>query len=282
MRNDLYQSKPQHEISYFVNARQKTYLTTTEIYIPNNPYEKLEDGYELSDVTPTLSGVPTPTSAEDKEERTARRAKLAVKDIALSNMFELFATFTFKANRYDADACKDKLNGWLKRQRKHDKDFQYVIVPEFHKRCEECVNERVVQCLHHDRPKALHFHALMHGYTEKLGRSINPKTNKPLVKSRRRVFYFPSYTLGHSEVYYIGDTDEDRIRTSFYLLKYIQKEMPAFKNKKRYWASRGLKRPIAIDNPEEWYMLYTPDSARTTEYGMYLFFNNDRIQIFLP
>lgn len=263
MESRPYKSKTKDEISYFVNARQKTYKYSTEIYIPNNPYEKIEEGYEQSDRRIT-SGSPNPTSEEDKQERSKRRAYTAVKDIALSNVFELFATFTFKEGRDNPDLCKQKMNGWLKRQRKYDKSFQYVIVSEFHK-----------------DGKSLHFHALISGYGGRLVRATNPKTGNPLVKGRRKVYDFPNYTLGHSEVYEIGETEEDRIRSGFYLLKYIKKEMPSFKNKKRYWSSRGLNKPITIENPEEWYFAFTPDHLIETEYGKFLFFDNKRIEIFL-
>jgi hypothetical protein len=188
-----------------------------------------------------------------------------MKDIVLCNVFNMFVTFTFKDGRDNPELCKSKMNGWLKRQRKIDKAFQYIIVPEFH-----------------GDGKSLHFHALVNGYGGKVVRVVNPKTGRPLVKKRRQVYDFPSYTLGHSEVYYIGETEEDRIKSGFYLLKYIKKEMPEFENKKRYWSSRGLEKPLTVENPEEWYFAITPDHAFKTEYGQFLFFDNKRIEIFLP
>lgn len=281
MSDKLYKPKQKHEISYFVNARQKTYLNRTEIYIPDDPYEKLAEGYELpSDYR--SSGTPIPTSEEDKIERSRRRTYIAVKDIAFSNTFELFATFTFRTNRFDDEASRQKMIGWLKRQRKHDKSFQYLVISELHKRCEECVDTKQNTCLHHDRPKALHYHALIAGYKGKLVRAINSRTGKPLAKRRRKVYDFPSFTLGNSEVYIIGDTDEDRIKSGFYLLKYLKKDMTSFKSKKRYWASRGLNKTIVIENPDEWYLRVTPDHYFETPHGKYLFFDNKRIEEFLP
>lgn len=265
MTNKPYKPKSKEEISYFINARQKTYLNSTEIYLPNNPYEKLEDGYELSNKQSTTNTLPSTTSEEVKLERSRRRTYTAVKDLALSNIFELFATFTFKAGREDAELCRQKMNGWLKRQRKKDKAFQYLIVSELHK-----------------DGVSLHFHALMSGYTGPMVRAINPKTGRPLIKRHRKVYDFPNYTLGHVDVYIIGDTEEDRIRSGFYLLKYIKKDMPVFKNKKRYWSSRGLNKPLTIENPEEWYLAVTPDHLIETPYGKFLFFDNKRIEIFLP
>lgn len=281
MKNKPYKSKQKQDISYFVNARQKTYRGTTEIYIPDDPYEKLEEGYELSRDRQSSSS-PIPTSEEDKLERSKRRTYIAVKDIALSNIFELFVTFTFKANRFDDEESRRKMVGWLKRQRKQDKSFQYLIVSELHKRCEECVETKNIICLHHDRPKALHFHALISGYRGELIRALNPHTGKPMVKKRRKVYDFPNFTLGNSEIYIIGDTEEDRIKSGFYLLKYLKKDMPTFKSKKRYWSSRGLDRPLVIENPEEWYLVIMPDHYFETPHGRYFFFDNKRIEIFLP
>lgn len=281
MSNNAYEPKQKQDISYFVNARQKTYLGTTEIYIPHDPYEKLEEGYELSKDYHSSSST-APTSEEDKLERSKRRTYISVKDIALSNIFELFATFTFKANRYDDEESRKKMVGWLKRQRKHDKSFQYLIVSELHKRCKECVDSKNMICTHSDRPKALHFHALIAGYKGNLIRALNPYTGKSLVKKHRKVYDFPNFTLGNSEIYTIGDTEEDRIKSGFYLLKYLKKDMPTFKSKKRYWSSRGLNKPLTIENPEEWYFAVTPDHYFETPHGKYLFFDNKRIEIFLP
>lgn len=280
MNPDHYRPRSRSEVSYFVNARQKTLKYSTEIYIPYKAYEKICDGYELSKKK-TTSGDTRPTLQYEKEDRSARRARVAVKDLALCNSFELFATFTFKANRFNADISRNKLNGWLKRRRKIDKNFQYIIVPELHKRCEGCIKNKIKICVHSDRPKALHFHALIHGYTGELVRSVWPD-GSPMVKKRRKVYNFPNYTLGICEVYKIGKTEQDRVRVSFYLLKYIRKEMPCFKNKKRFWSSRGLARPQIIENPEEWYLGIIPDHMLEVEYGKYLYFDNKRIKNFLP
>src|SRR5690606_9979511 len=101
------------------------------------------------------------------------------------------------------------------------------------------------------------------------------------VKRNRKVYDFPNYTLGHSEVYVIGATEEDRIKSGFYLLKYVKKSMPVFKNKKRYWASRGLVKPLTIENHEEWYFGVTPDHLIETDFSNFLFSDNKRIPNFL-
>jgi len=72
------------------------------------------------------------------------------------------------------------------------------------------------------------------------------------------------------------------IKSGFYLTKYLRKDMPSFSNKKRYWASRGLNKPFTIDNPQEWYLAVTPDHIVDSPYGKFLYFDNKRIDIFLP
>src|SRR5690606_24732216 len=150
------------------------------------------------------------------------------------------------SDRFNDESSRRKLMGWFKRQRKQDKKFQYIAVSELHTKCEECAENKTKHCLHDTRPKALHFHALISNYGGKVARSINPKNGQPLIKRRRKVYHFPNYTLGNNEVYKIGETNEDQIATTFYLLKYIRKELPTFKSKKRYWASRGLNRPLTF------------------------------------
>lgn len=262
---DLFIKKRQAEISYTVWARAKIYRTSTEIYIPNKPFDKNIAGYEPASPIVTGARQVMVTSEEDKLDRSIRRTYISVKDIFMCNAFDLFATFTFKSDRSDIKKCKAKMSGWLKRQRKADKSFQYVIVPEFHK-----------------DGISLHFHALIKNYSGALVRAYNPRSHKPLVKKRRQVWDFPNYTLGHSEVYVIGETDNDKTASGFYLLKYVRKDMPVFESKKRYWASRGLDKPLIIENPEKWYLVMDPIKTIDNDYGRFMYFDNSHVDIFLP
>ena len=70
----------------------------------------------------------------------------------------------------------------------------------------------------------------------------------------------------------------DQIKTSFYLMKYIRKDMPIFVNKRRYWSSKTLAKPVTIENPEEWYLLYFPDKVIEIANGKLLYFDNERIE----
>jgi len=279
---DLFRKMPEAEIAHTVFAIAKVHTNVTEVYIPRKPIEKHEPGFEVVERL-TRSGKPKPiTDKDDLIDRSVRRTRTAIKDIFLNNTFDLFATFTFKEDRANIEKCKAKMSGWLKRQRIADKAFQYVIVPEFHKRCIECANLKQASCPHDDRTKPIHFHALIKNYGGDLKRAINPKTRNPLIKRRRKVWDFPSYTLGHSEVYVIGETEQDKIASGFYLLKYVRKDMPLFANKRRYWSSLGLDKPLVIDNPEKWYLVMEPEKAFEADFGKILYFENKKIDIFLP
>lgn len=74
-------------------------------------------------------------SASDNLGRAKRRARSAVRDIALSNDFSHFVTFTLdraKVDRYDMTAVVKKLNVWLD-NRVRRQGLKYVLVPELHK-----------------------------------------------------------------------------------------------------------------------------------------------------
>lgn len=154
--------------------------------------------------------------------RSIFRTKTTISDIVLCNEFDLFATFTFKSDRQDIDKCKRKMQDWLKSQQKFHGKFSYIIVPEFHK----------------DK-KSLHFHALMKNYTGKLtdsGKKIN----------NRKAYNFAGYEKGWSSAVYIDNVE----KVSSYVKKYITKEMVNTFGKKRYWCSKGLKRPELIYNTD--------------------------------
>ncbi len=157
---------------------------------------------------------------EEAERNSLWRSKTNFMDIALSNEFDLFPTFTFAKDRYDIDLLKRRMGYWLNNQRLLHGNFKYLIVPEYHE------------------DGALHFHALLGGYDGDVQSS-------GIFKGGREVFNIKSYRAGHTEAYKI-----DNLRkTAAYLAKYLTKDMPKFKGKQRYWCSNGLLRPIKVVNP---------------------------------
>lgn len=168
-----------------------------------------------------------------------RRTKTVISDLMLCNHFDMFATFTFNGDeknrlrygyavtdRSDTTQVKAKMSKWLKNQRELHGKFEYLIVPEFHK-----------------KQNALHFHALMKGYKGNL-------SSTKIRQGGRTVYNLKGYRLGHSTVVKIGDSEEDYRKVASYIKKYITKDMPLFDNKKRYWCSKELTRPEKISNVE--------------------------------
>lgn len=65
----------------------------------------------------SLGTSPKPVSDEQYEtdvERSIRRTRKKIKDYVLCNEFGLFATFTFREDRYDVDRCKTRMARWEK------------------------------------------------------------------------------------------------------------------------------------------------------------------------
>jgi len=185
----------------------------------------------------------TEEDPEETEKHSRWRAKTKIIDLALANEFDLFPTFTFKENRYDVDALKRQMSVWLNNQRVIRGPFRYIIVPEYHKRCEDCVNTNNDPCSHPDAPKAIHFHALFGGYEG----NLVDRGHKD--KHGRTKYDIDSFQLGISTAIKIDPSLDDRMSVAGYVSKYMTKEMPKFHGKQRYWRSNGLLLPVKILNP---------------------------------
>lgn len=233
------------ETYYDVLASAKIYPNHVRVFIPSYPYQKkipfmeeIVDGLEVEDWP---SRIIDPNS-EDNLERSVRKTKTLISDYVLCTEFDLFATFTFspkKSDRFNPDLVKLQMASWLKNQKFRNGKFPYLIVPEFHA-----------------DGKALHFHALFKGYTGELVDA--GKTSKG-----RKLFHFKSYTLGFNSAVKIDNID----KVSSYVKKYITKDMPQFRGKRRFWSSHNLAKPILVDNPDDWYMHVKPKDVFENEYG---------------
>lgn len=242
---NIIKDKTELEVSFEVRAKASYYPSQTIVYIPNRPFTKIKNLYELANKnTKPKKGK---QNVEDIE-RSIRRTKKNIKDYALCNAFELFATFTFSPektkDRADVATVKKQMSNWLKNQNKRSGKFGYLIVPEFHK-----------------DGKSLHFHALLTGYKGKLTPSGTRIHNRP-------AYNFKSYKLGHNSAVFIDDIS----KVSSYVRKYITKDMPLFPGKHRFWCSKGLKLPQVEYNPPEWYLAQTPDWSYQSDYGLTLCF----------
>lgn len=157
---------------------------------------------------------------DSAKKRSMRRTKQVVYDIAKSNDWEYFMTFTFnpeKVDRYSFDECSVKFSNWLKNMRKNCTKLKYIVVPELHK------------------DGAWHFHGLFMN-VDGLEFIDGGK------RYRGRVVYnVGKYKFGWTEAIAL----DGRPNVCTYLTKYYTKKM--FENtrgKKRYWASRNCNRPM--------------------------------------
>lgn len=146
-------------------------------------------------------------------------------DIARSNRWEWFLTFTFSpeySDRYDYGECSGKLSQWLRNMKKRGcPDMKYLVVPEQHK------------------DGAWHFHGL---FSDCAGMKF--ESSGKYDKSGKLVYNVGRYNWGFTTATAVGDTG----KASSYLCKYVTKELvTATPGKKRYWCSRNCARPVVED-----------------------------------
>lgn len=217
--------QPEYAIYELVQSYIKQYPDHARLIRFDSPIQTRIGGYEL--INPE-SAKPTLRQKEFISSDSLRKTKRTISDIILCNQFDLFCTFTFdpkKVDRYNSEVCKRTMSKWLNNQREIHGNFNYLIVPEWHKDL-----------------KALHFHALFKDYRGKLAESNVKKTTK----TSRKIYNINSYRSGFSTAVKIDNHE----KVSSYIKKYITKDMPLFPGRKRYWCSTGLTRPLTIRNPQ--------------------------------
>lgn len=248
------------DAKYLVHAKATYYPDFVRVWIPNQPYLRQYEGYESkatggSIVDDSDEGYDL---YESNEERSLRRTRKAIKDYALCNDFDLFATFTLADDRFNDDRSKKRLATWFKNQRDRNGKFKYIVVAERHKN------------------GALHFHALIGGYTGRLVYGINPHNGEYIPDGRGEfVRNFDEYKLGINSAKVI-DSKESKTKTAYYLQKYINKDMVIVFGHNRYWASKGLRKPVTIDNPEPFYKSVEADRHWVVDHGTALEFDRNK------
>lgn len=189
---------------------------------PNNMYKVTIFNNPLVIPRPKLGHKPNRNSDQPSDksiEESLRRTRTTIFDYALSNNFSYFVTFTFnpkKVDRYSIESTSNIMKYWLNRQKKRSPNFAYVIVPEFHK------------------DGAIHFHALIRDYNAEL-KSTN------VFQNGKRVYNLTGFTAGFTNAQKL---DDDQTKAAAYLTKYITKDMINRFNKRRYWASKNLHKPV--------------------------------------
>lgn len=257
---------PITEISaqYKVHISATHFKDTTNIYIPTNPFDKLIPGMQLVKQAKLITKLKKDAEANEQNlDRSLRRSIQRCKHIIRCNDFDWFVTFTFAHDRYDVDKCRRRMETWLENRKKRDGHFEYVIVIEYHE------------------DGAPHFHALLQGYTGKIVPSIHPRTGKQIKKKRRLVFDLPGYTHGFVYAYKCDTTQKDKQVLEYYLNKlekYLNKEKAPLNGKKRFWYTRGLKKPVKEDNPTWYSDDMKPIWETENEWGVTKIFTNEQVE----
>lgn len=201
---------------------RKFVVSTGEI-CPHNRTIMWDNPFDDSDYT----FVQNMGNEEINLQRSLRRSKNEIYDIARSNKWEWFFTLTFnpdKVDSYDYSECTRKLSVWLMNMRKKCPNMMYLVVPEMHK------------------SGRWHFHGLFAGVDNLVF------VNSGKCDKKGKVIYnVDSYRLGFSTATKIKSLD----KVSNYIGKYITKELCTItKGKKRYWSSRNVQKPIITDTLE--------------------------------
>lgn len=199
----------------------------------------------------------------DNVLRAVRRAKVKLRDYALSTHFDWFVTLTLDAsriNRYDDAEVVRRMSQWCSNQVKR-RGLAYLLVPERHK------------------DGAVHFHGFFNGALEAVdsGTVIPPEGGKPrrphsdaqradwLARGGHVVYNLPAWTWGYTTA--IG-LYGDYAKAVGYVCKYVGKQqrdgLPARIGGRWYYSGGALNTPEII---------YTRDTAEelAAEEGVYQF-----------
>lgn len=203
-----------------VNNITKEYPDMYKVVIYHEPHvfvhndrAKKRDSESVEDYVPTYSSL--------------SRTRTLIKDLILCNDFELFCTFTFDPKKIDSfnyNTVYGAMSRWLHHQQTKSREknisFFYLIVPEQHK------------------SGRWHFHALISGYTGAL------KDSGLKTTSLRPIYNITSFRSGYTTAVPV----DSREGVAEYVSKYITKEFIQMFNRKRFFCSRGLKRPVKSIN----------------------------------
>ncbi len=167
-------------------------------------------------------------------EVSLKRTRKKVYDYARSNDWDWFVTFTFNSklvDRYNYDACVEKLSKWFNNLRRSSPGLSYLVVPEQHK------------------DGAFHFHGLFSGLDDSqivwTGRYVVKRVcssgRSKFVRTKEKIYRIGSYRLG----WMTATRVKEKEKVTSYITKYITKDMlNGLYGRKRYWASRNLLLPV--------------------------------------
>lgn len=210
------------------NARIKTFETAKQVTI----YSKSFTRDETESKTQKNKNLRKDYINKDRTEQeeinckniSIKQTKNHIYDIARANIWDWFITLTFdrqKKDSSDYDLVVSTLKDFLQYIRKYYcPNLKYLIVPELHADGEH-----------------YHFHGLL-ANCEGINFVYSGKVDR---KSKKPIYNIENWHIGFTTATRVQDT----YRVSSYITKYITKDcVSILKNKKRYFASRNIERPV--------------------------------------
>lgn len=177
-----------------------------------------------------------------KLENNISRAKSTIFDLAASNSWEYFVTFTLNSEKYDRENLEAFRKDFSKKitnyNHYHHVNIQYLLIPEFH-----------------EDGKSWHFHGLMKGIPKEMLVLFTSDMHLPYsildkLKKGECVYDWSFYSshFGFCNIEPVRDHD----KVCRYITKYITKDLESISrlNAHCYYASKGLKRSKIIKRGE--------------------------------
>lgn len=225
--NNTYEKLSSYEM---VTEMVKIYPNMTKFYTFKNPFKKTRDGFETPvKLTNTNNKATTQAEKDENKARSIRRTRKMIMDIVACNDFDMYATWTFDPKKHprcnEREYATKKMTVWLANQQRKYGHFDYILVAELQK------------------SGNYHFHALLGGFT---GKYHQIRTFKMKGKTLN-AYKIDSWEKNNgfadmSDVY-------DKNAIGSYVAKYITKDLNEIdENKRRYWSSKNLKKPIVRYN----------------------------------
>lgn len=150
-------------------------------------------------------------NSDEVQRASLSRSKRNIRELALCNNFEYFATFTVnseKCDRFSLNEVQDNLKKILHKIKRRNKDFAFLIITEKHK------------------DGAFHFHGLIKGID-----NLYTNSNGYLSSYDFDLLGFNSFSL-----------IKDYTKCCNYITKYITKDCIKNSHNQIYISSRGLKK----------------------------------------
>lgn len=165
-----------------------------------------------------------PDKVHERRKQTLRDSRNLVRRLALMNFGsgDSFITLTYAENMQDIEQADDDFKKFMKRFRYSYGDMNYIAVREFQKR------------------GAIHFHVICDFKLTDATESV--------IREFEREMGIHVWGHGYVDAKILGEVDN----VGAYLIKYMTKDISveAFKGRKSYLCSKGLKRPVEYKGEE--------------------------------